>query len=165
MHGQNVVILVIFFADSDWDYNLLLIKKFKIFCHRFWIFFYQYRSYLFYLWIYAKITIIQINSCYCLWKCLCQVRKVIMYLYVIVIDSASFCDFDIRFWNCSDKVVFWFFIWFKVALKFYTNNTNNFTSKTYFLTMWMQKIYKHFHNINILLLVSLYSTKINKCFC
>jgi len=33
----------------------------------------------------------------------------VMYLCVRVIDFDSFYDFDIRFWNCSDSVVFFVF--------------------------------------------------------
>ena len=39
-----------------------------------------------------------------------------MYLCVRGIDSASFYDFDILFWNCSDSVEFFFFFFFIIKI-------------------------------------------------
>ena len=41
-----------------------------------------------------------------------------MYFCVSGIDFASFYDFDILFWNCSDSVVFLFLLFFIILGKY-----------------------------------------------
>ena len=44
-----------------------------------------------------------------------------MYTCVRVIDFASFCDFSIGFWNCSDNVVFLGFSFYQHTFLFVRN--------------------------------------------
>ena len=49
-------------------------------------------------------------------KCLCQARTVVRQVYMYMcdrgIDFTYFCDISVRFWNCTDSMVFLVFILF-----------------------------------------------------
>jgi len=73
-------------------------------------------------------------------KCLYQARKMTGHVVVVIIDSASFYDFDIGSRNCSDRVVFClFFILFDKQIQLFFLNSKQTIYK--FKIMFVKKIW------------------------